>query len=201
MPLISRRYDRHGPGYARATGPRWSSRRFALALVVHALLNNQRLAAGTSAVGQFEKEGSVARGNKAAIVGVLAFASALAVSCGDDLSHPAARRERGDPQPGVGGSIGSSSDGRGDAGAPSATDSGGGTGAGGMGGAVGTGGPAGPCADVFADDLFPTYELQIDAADWNALLTDFNSMQANTRREPRLPPVPHGWRSSSTATR
>ena len=37
----------------------------------------------------------------------------------------------------------------------------------------------GPCADIFADDLFPTYELQIAPAEWNALLNDFYSMQQN----------------------
>ena len=52
------------------------------------------------------------------------------------------------------------------------------------GGTSGTGGgggprPVGACADVFADDLLPTYEIQIAQADWNALLNDFYSMAQN----------------------
>ena len=37
----------------------------------------------------------------------------------------------------------------------------------------------GPCADVFSDDQLTTYELQINATEWAALVDDFNSMQAN----------------------
>jgi hypothetical protein len=63
-----------------------------------------------------------------------------------------------------------------------------GAGSGGNSGALSGGGAGGrsnepftpgPCADIFADDLFPTYELQIAPAEWNALLNDFYAMQAN----------------------
>jgi hypothetical protein len=51
------------------------------------------------------------------------------------------------------------------------------------GGTSGTGGggptPVGACADVFAEDLLPTYEIQIAQADWDALLGDFYSMAQN----------------------
>ena len=45
----------------------------------------------------------------------------------------------------------------------------------------GTGGPftPGPCADLFSDDLYPTYELQIAPAEWDALVNDFNTMLQN----------------------
>ena len=163
-------YGGHGAGYARATALRPLWRCFALPRVVHALLNNQRLAVG--------KKAAVVRRNGLAIARVLGFAATLAASCGDDQPARPRAVNGGDPQPGVGGSIGTGSGGRDDGGAPSTTGSGGAAG-GGSAGTVGTGGPAGPCADIFADDLFPTYELQIDAADWNALVDDFNSMQAN----------------------
>jgi hypothetical protein len=64
---------------------------------------------------------------------------------------------------------------------------GGGAGTGGAAGTTG-GGPIGgsgapftpgPCADIYSDDLFPTYELQIAPGDWSALLDDFYSMQQN----------------------
>ena len=45
----------------------------------------------------------------------------------------------------------------------------------------GTGSPftPGPCADIFTDDLYPTYELQIAPAEWDALVNDFNTMVQN----------------------
>src|SRR5205085_349272 len=46
-------------------------------------------------------------------------------------------------------------------------------------GATGGALAVGPCADIFADDLLPTYEIQVAPADWAALVDDFNSMQQN----------------------
>ena len=77
---------------------------------------------------------------------------------------------------GTGGLGGSAISGSGDRGGGAVGDAGAGAIGGGHGGA-GEPFTPGPCADVFADDLFPTYELQIAPAEWNALLTDFYNMQ------------------------
>jgi len=117
------------------------------------------------------------RGNGLAIGGVLVLAATLAAACGDDLGARPHAVNGGTPQPaGAGGSIGDGTGGHGEAGDQSTTGNAGATG---IGGAGGTGGPPGACADIFADDLFPTYELQIDPDSWNALMNDFVSMQAN----------------------
>lgn len=56
------------------------------------------------------------------------------------------------------------------------TPPGGSSGAGaGSGGAISPNG----CADVFADDKLPTYEIQIAQAEWDGLVTDFYSMAQN----------------------
>jgi len=98
-------------------------------------------------------------------------------SCGDDVHRGLIATGGGSPDPaaGQGGSVGS---GAGDRGAipPSGE-----AGSGGVSGTGGSGGPsvAGACADIFADDQLPTYEIQIAPADWTAIVTDFNSMQQN----------------------
>jgi hypothetical protein len=98
-----------------------------------------------------------------------------ATSCGDDLGRPPlSNGNGGSPDP----NAISGSGGRDGAGL---------NGGAGSGTVAGTGGqlitgplPApGPCADIFADDLFPTYELQISQAEWDALLQDFYSLDQN----------------------
>jgi len=56
---------------------------------------------------------------------------------------------------------------------------GGSLGGGGSTGLTGAPAIAGPCADIFADDLLPTYEIRFAPADWTAIVNDFNSMQQN----------------------
>ena len=46
-------------------------------------------------------------------------------------------------------------------------------------GSAGTSGSASTCADLFSDDRITTYELRIAQPDWDALVHDFYSMQAN----------------------
>jgi hypothetical protein len=100
-----------------------------------------------------------------------------AVACGDSQRVPLSARNGGGPDSGAGGSVISGVGGRG----------GGPTGSGTAGAGNTTpkeGGPftftPGPCADVFADDLLPTYELRISDADWAALMNDFDTMQVNS---------------------
>jgi hypothetical protein len=98
-----------------------------------------------------------------------------ATSCGDDMRRPPlANGNGGGPDP----NAISGSGGRGGAGLNGDAGSGA---MGGTGGALISGPlpPPGPCADIFADDLFPTYELQISQAEWNALLQDFYDVQQN----------------------
>jgi CotH protein/putative metal-binding protein len=101
------------------------------------------------------------------------------VSCTIDDPRPATTGGGGSPDPSAG---------RGEIsgfGGMSLTPSSGAAGAAGATGVAGanggTGGPfmPGPCADIFADDLFPTYELQIAPAEWDALVNDFNTMLQN----------------------
>jgi len=82
---------------------------------------------------------------------------------------------------GVGGSTVSGSGGRGAADGTGTGAATGGPGSGGAGASGGASGPfmPGPCADVFSDDLFPTYQIQIAPAEWDALLNDFYTMQQN----------------------
>ena len=98
-----------------------------------------------------------------------------AAACGDDLRRPPLSKGNGtSPDP----NAISGSGGRGGAGANGDAGSGA---VGGTGGPLDTSPlpPAGPCADIFADDLFPTYELQIAPAEWDALLQDFYSLDQN----------------------
>jgi hypothetical protein len=105
----------------------------------------------------------------------------LAVSCGIDDARPVRTGNGGSPErtPGAGGFGGSSISG---SGAHDGTDM---TGAGAADGSSRAGAPGsgpfmpGPCADVFSDDLFPTYQIQIAPAEWTALLNDFYNMQQN----------------------
>jgi hypothetical protein len=46
-------------------------------------------------------------------------------------------------------------------------------------GGAGGSAPAGACADIFADDLLVTYQIQIAQSDWDGLVTDFHSMAQN----------------------
>jgi hypothetical protein len=105
----------------------------------------------------------------------LVLAPILAVSCALDDPRPVPARGGAIPDPSAAGGGNPSSGGGGAAGSPG-------------GGAAGTSGAItsptgpfmpGPCADLFADDLLPTYELQIAPAEWNALVNDFNTMQQN----------------------
>ncbi len=110
----------------------------------------------------------------------------LAAACTIDDPRPIGLGGGGSPEPapgsgGLGGSAISGAGahaGAGIAGAGAATGASGGGVAGASGG---NGGPfmPGPCADIFADDLFPTYQIQVAPAEWNALLNDFYTMQQN----------------------
>ncbi len=118
----------------------------------------------------------MARGQICLVVSAIAVA---AVACGDN--QRTALRSGGGPDAVAGGSAISGVGGR-DGGPTTATGSGGTAGAGNTAGR-GAVGPftftPGPCADVFSDDQLTTYELQINATEWAALVDDFNSMQAN----------------------
>ena len=114
--------------------------------------------------------------------GTVLVLSAIVVAlaaCGDDRHTRVAARSGGGPDAAAGGSAISGVGGH-DGG--TSTGSGGSAGAGNTGG-MRAGGPftftPGPCADVFSDDQLTTYELQISATDWAALVDDFSSMQTN----------------------
>src|SRR5262245_29877570 len=107
-------------------------------------------------------------------------ASILAVAaaaCGDDLASQVGIGSQGGPSS-AGGMGGRTISGTGGHAGGSATGTGGWTG----GGPIGGSGPPlmpGPCADVFSDDQVATYELQIAQSEWDALMSDFHSMQQN----------------------
>ena len=112
---------------------------------------------------------------------VLSAIAAAAVACGDNQRAALSARSGGGPDAAAGRSAISGVGGR-DGGPTAATGSGGTAGTGNTAG-KGAVGPftfnPGPCADVFSDDQLTTYELQINATEWAALVNDFNSMQAN----------------------
>jgi len=94
------------------------------------------------------------------VVGMLAAAAA----CGDRTRRPLLADGGAISETvGQGGSVG---------------NRGGSSGGGSTGGASGSGAP-GACADIFSDDLLPTYQIQIAPADWNAIVNDFYTMQQN----------------------
>jgi hypothetical protein len=72
---------------------------------------------------------------------------------------------------GPGGSIGIGAGGHGASDAPG--DPGGGA------GSISPTGGTGACADIFSDDLLPTYEITMTPVDWAALVNDFKTMQQN----------------------
>ena len=113
----------------------------------------------------------MSRGQMCLVVSAIA---AAAVACGDNqrtaLAEAGAapmRRPEGAPSAAWADAT---------AGPTTATGSGGTAGAGNTAGS-GAVGPftftPGPCADVFSDDQLTTYELQIDATEWAALVDDF----------------------------
>ena len=115
--------------------------------------------------------------------GCLILLLTCGAACRIDDPRPIGLSNGGDvPEPvsGTGGLGGSAVSGAGDRGGGAVGVAGAGAGAIG-GGHGGAGEPftPGPCADVFAEDLVPTYELQIAPEEWNALLTDFYAMQQN----------------------
>jgi hypothetical protein len=104
-----------------------------------------------------------------------------AATCGDDQPTRFAARNGGDPDAaGAAGAGGPAISGTGGRGGAASTSGSGTAGTGNVAGS-GRGDPftPGPCADVFSDDLLPTYELTIDPNQWAALIDDFYSMQTN----------------------
>ena len=102
----------------------------------------------------------------------------LAAACGDNL-------QRRPITPGGGGSPNpndiSGSGGRSGAGLNDGAGGGAGTGTnGGVAGAAGPLAPPMPCADVFSEDLFPTYEIQMAQSEWDGIVADFYDMQQNS---------------------
>jgi hypothetical protein len=93
---------------------------------------------------------------------VLVSVIALLAACGDRTREPLTTGMTG-----PGGSIGVGAGGHGATGSPGDTGSAGST------SSTGTG----SCADIFADDLLPTYEIKMTPVDWAALVNDFKSMQ------------------------
>lgn len=120
------------------------------------------------------------RGSGALSFAVALILAAAAAACGDDLSARVGIGSQGGPSSagGIGGTEISGTGGRAGAGATGTTGIAGWSG----GGPIGGSGPPlmpGPCADIFSDDQVPTYELQIAQSEWDALMSDFRTMQQN----------------------